>query len=209
MSHSGVGLYGGSFNPIHLGHLAIARAVVDHFGLSRMVFLPAAAPPHKAREGLAPSHDRAEMVRLAIAGEPVFELSDFDLRRPGPCYTIDTVLHFRELLPPGTEIFWLIGADTLSELPTWKRIHELVDLCRIVTACRPGYDAINWHLLERVFRVGQVEKLRHGLVETPRVDISSTDIRRRVAASESIADQVPPTVAEYIQQNRLYASNPL
>lgn len=207
MSDSGVGLYGGSFNPIHLGHLIIARAVVDHFHLSRMVFLPAAAPPHKSREGLAPAHDRAEMVGRAIANEPAFEFSDFDLVRPGPCYTIDTVLHYRQQLPPGTELFWLIGADTLSELPTWRRIHELVDLCRIVTACRPGYDAINWHLLERVFRVGQVEKLRAGLVETPRVDISSTDIRRRVGAREPIADLVPASVGEYIQQQNLYATS--
>lgn len=201
---AGIALFGGSFDPIHHGHLIIARSVAEHCSLDRVVFLPTANPPHKSTAGMTPANHRAEMVRLAIANEPRFDLSDFDLLRPGPTYTIETIDHFRGKLPDVDPLCWIIGADSLNELPTWYRVHQLVDSCRIVTAARPGYDVINWHSLARVFNVGQIERLRMGVLDTPRIDISATEIRSRARRKLPIRYLVPDAVADYIHQHKLY-----
>jgi nicotinate-nucleotide adenylyltransferase len=224
-----VALFGGSFDPIHFGHLIVARSVAEPLELDRVVFLPSAHPPHKGAGDLALSEHRAAMVKLAIAGEPLFEFSDFDLTRPGPTYTIETVEHFmrqggskaprddgqspngerwRGGTPHGGDadffLGWIIGADSLMELPTWRRPGALVDTCRIITATRPGYDAIDWHKLAEVFSPAQIKRLRQGVVETPRIDISSTDLRRRIREGRSIRFLVPEPVREYIERARLY-----
>ena len=133
-----IALYGGSFNPIHSGHLIIARAVAEQLDLTRVILLPSKHPPHKQAEALLDAAHRAEMVRLAIPDEPLFEFSDFDLTRDGPSYTVETVAHFRKSLGAAVELFWIIGADSLAELSTWHRVCDLVDTCRIITAARPG-----------------------------------------------------------------------
>lgn len=248
-----IALYGGSFNPIHLGHLITARAVAERLHLDRVVFLPTSNPPHKVASDLAPAEHRAAMVKLAIAGEPLFEFSDYDMTRTGPTYTIETVAHFRGQLrnhkgtkaqskleggenatvrrgsevkdcgvegsrdsaegaPRGLQICgdvdwflgWIIGADSLMELPTWHRPGELIDMCQIITASRPGYDAIDWHKLGQTFSPAQIEKLRQGVIDTPRIDISSTDIRMRVQQGQSIKSMVPEGVEAYIAEKRLF-----
>ncbi|MEK6798130.1 MAG: nicotinate-nucleotide adenylyltransferase [Planctomycetota bacterium] len=200
-----LGLYGGSFDPIHHGHLIIARAVRERLDLSQVIFLPAAAPPHKVGRRLANASDRAEMVKLAIADEPGFAFSDFDLGRAGPNYTIDTVGHFRRQLGPGVELCWIIGADSLAELSLWRRVGELVDACTIVAAARAGHEQIAWDALAGALSETQITKLRSGVVTTPVIEISSTDIRRRVAEGKSIRYLVPAAVAEYVARRRLYA----
>jgi len=199
-----VGLFGGSFNPIHNGHLIVARAVAERLKLDRVILLPSARPPHKGDRKLLDATYRAEMVRLAIEGEPLFECSDFDLTRNGPSYTIDTVMHFRESLGPQAELHWIIGADSLSELTTWHRVRDLVDACRILTAARPGWDAIDWTPLRAILSDAQVAALQAGVLPTPRIDISSTDIRRRVREGRSIRYLVPEPVWSYIDRYALY-----
>ena len=172
--------------------------------LDRVVFLPACRPPHKQSEALLDPGHRAEMVKLAVAGEDIFEFSDFDLHRSGPSYTIETVAHFRKEYGQGCMLHWIIGADSLGELPLWYRVTELVDNCRIVTAHRPGWDSIDWNLLQATFSDVQCEALRSGVVTTPRIEISSTDIRRRRAQGKSIRHLVPDNVCEYIETHDLY-----
>lgn len=198
-----VALYGGSFNPIHHGHLIAARAVVEQRHLTRVIFLPSQRPPHKRPEGLIAAEHRAAMVRLAIAGEKGLEFSDFDLNRPGPSYTIDTVLHFRALLAPGSELFWIIGGDSLFELTTWKRLPELVDACQILTARRAGSVDVDWSIFGGILTAQQVRRLQDGVVPTPIIDISSTDVRNRLRDGLSVRYLVPDSVSEYLSVHRL------
>ena len=132
-----VGLFGGSFDPIHLGHLAIAEALLTAGPLERVLFLPARRSPHKDREG-ATASDRFAMVSLAIANRPRFEVSRIDLDRPAPSYTIDTVARLLEEAPPGWEPFWIIGEDNLDALQTWREIDRLFELVRFLVVPRPG-----------------------------------------------------------------------
>ena len=211
-----LGLYGGSFNPIHGGHLIVARAIAERLDLERLVFLPSARPPHKDGETLAAPAHRAEMVRLAIEGEPVFELSDFDLTREGPSYTIDTAAHFRELHGSDAALHWIIGADSLAELTTWHRVGALVDTCRIITAARPGRhcsessgtrERIDWNQLRTALSEAQIAGLKADVLETPVIEISSTDVRKRIRQGKSIRYLVPDRVRTYIEEHGLYRSD--
>lgn len=203
-----IGLYGGSFNPIHCGHLIAARAIAEQLDLERLIFLPSASPPHKPEQGLLDPVRRAEMVELAIADDPVFELSDFDLTREGPSFTIDTVAHFRQLFGPDAALHWIIGADSLAELTTWHRVSALVDACRIITAVRGGCEPIAWDQLRGSLSEAQTASLRAGLLETPAIEISSTDIRWRIRQGRSIHCLVPDPVLTYIAQHGLYRDSP-
>jgi nicotinate-nucleotide adenylyltransferase len=200
-----VALFGGSFNPIHIGHLIIARAVAEHLGIERTVLIPSASPPHKqANPELAAASHRLEMVRRAIDGEPGFECSDLEIRRHGPSYTFDTVQAYREQLGPRAAIHWIIGGVTLPELHTWYRARELVDACTIVTAVRPGFEKPGLAVLEPTLRSDQVAVLARNMLATPRIDISATQIRLRIRAGQSIRFLVPEAVHDYIQREGLY-----
>jgi nicotinate-nucleotide adenylyltransferase len=203
MADDGIALFGGSFNPIHNGHLIVARAVAERLSLSRVVFIPSPSPPHKANVDLADASDRLEMVRLAIAGQRGFEASDFEVRQGGVSYTILTVEAFQKSAA-GQTLHWIIGGDTLPELHTWYRVRELVERCRIVTAVRPGFEVPDLSALERVLTVDQVRRLKEDILPTPRIDISATDIRRRAAEGRSIRYLVPEPVRQYIEQRGLY-----
>ncbi len=201
-----VGLYGGSFNPIHFGHLISARSVAEALGLERVVLIPSASPPHKQRAELAPAADRLEMTRIAVAGDPLFEVSDIELLRTGPSYTFDTVMEMRGRLGLGAEIVWIIGADSLPELATWSRIGKLVEAATIVTATRPGWERGRVDLTALRSAVGDaaVERLLAGCLETPAVGISASGIRGRVRAGRSVRYLVPEDVASYIHRVGLY-----
>ncbi len=199
-----IGLYGGTFNPIHNGHLIVARAIAEQLGLHRLIFLPSASPPHKPNERLLDPEHRAEMIRLAIADEPRFESSDFDLTRSGPSYTFSTVTHFRKVLGPEAELHWIIGADSLAELTIWYRVSALVDACRIVTAARAGWEEIDWDELGDLLDEAQIGRLKAGVLDTPVIEVSSTDIRDRIHQGLSIRFLVPDCVAVYIEKHALY-----
>ena len=213
-------LFGGTFDPIHHGHLLVARAVAEHFGFPRITFVPAAVPPHKLDPGerggraaslrlpVASPEDRLEMVRLAIAGEEVFEVSDVELRRPAPSYTIETLLEFRRRLGQDARLYWLIGADMLEDLPNWRRTKEVVEQATIVTAVRQPFSRQIPEILGRIAgKLGteRAARLEAGLCPTPTVDISSTAIRQRIFVGQSILYLTHCRVIEYIKSRKLYS----
>lgn len=190
-----IGLYGGSFDPIHLGHLILARDALEQLGLSRLVFLPAAISPHKlGRAPGASGEDRLAMVRAAVAGEARFSVDPCELRRDGPSYTVDTVRVLLGRLAAGTRLFYLIGEDNLPALDTWHRAEELRELVQFVVCQRriPGQD------------LAAVEQ-EHGFPTVARcVEISSTEVRKRVAGGLSIRYLVPKGVEAIIRARQLY-----
>lgn len=202
MMRERVGLFGGSFNPIHFGHLIIARAVRENLQLDEVIFLPSKRPPHKEASQLAAAEHRAQMVKLAIAGEAGFAFDDFDLNRE-PSYTIETVARYQEKMPKA-ELHWFIGADSLMDLPTWHRAPELVEMCSIVTAARSGQSPVDARSLEETFGAERTKQLLSKVIRTPLVDISSTDIRQRVGEGRSIRYLVPEDVRSYIERYRIY-----
>jgi nicotinate-nucleotide adenylyltransferase len=191
-----VGLFGGSFDPVHNAHVALATRALAELGLDEVRWIPVGQPWQKARR-LSSAADREAMVRLAIAGEPRFLVDTIELRRPGVTYTLDTV---RELsaAEPGNEWVLILGQDQYATLHTWHDWRELVARVTLAIAKRPGVAAPN----------AQIAEVAHQMVSLPMMDISSTEVRRRVAAGESIANLVPPAVASYIERRRLYRRSP-
>ncbi|MEN8151036.1 MAG: nicotinate-nucleotide adenylyltransferase [Planctomycetota bacterium] len=200
-----LGFLGGTFDPVHEGHLALARACRDGAALDRVVFVVAGTPPHKLDRRLAPAKHRLAMVRLAAEPDPGFVVDDREIRREGIGYTIDTVGEIvRE--HPDDDCFWIIGADTLPELPTWREAARLIDTIGILSATRPGYDpepAIA--VLDAQFGTVRAKRISDGFLEMPPAAVSSTEIRARLAGGESVAGLGPDRVAAYIAANGLYS----
>jgi nicotinate-nucleotide adenylyltransferase len=197
-------LYGGSFDPIHNGHLAVARHALDHIGADELVFVPARRSPFKKQSPVASDDDRMEMIGLAISGLNGFAVSDCELKRPEPSYTIDTVRHFRHEYGEASSLYLLIGADAIKELPRWYKINDLLKECTICLMLRPGYEVPDVHRYDDVFGREMTEKLEKNALMNPLVDISSTDIRKRSAAGEDISGMVPEKVCQYIRAKGLY-----
>lgn len=186
-----IGIFGGTFDPIHHGHLILARDAIDALELQRLIFIPNTLSPHKQqRRQPAPALARCEMVAAAIANEPRFELDDCELRRGGASYTIDTILPLRERWPDA-DLFYLIGEDNIAELHTWRRIEELLRLVQFVVMARSS---------------NPNEPAAHAFItlHQRRIDISATEIRRRVAQGESIRYLVPENVRAIIERENLY-----
>lgn len=188
--------FGGSYNPIHAGHLICARAVAEAAGFERVVLIPSAQPPHKPAGALAPAQDRLEMCRLAVAGSPLFEVSDVELTREGPSYTLVTVRHLKQ--QGHQTVHWLIGADMLEDLPGWYEARALVEEAEFVVMARPG-----WRL-EGSALPPPLDRLRTMFVRAPLIEISASEIRRRVAEGLSIDYLTPPAVVGYIRDRCLY-----
>ena len=199
-----LGVFGGSFNPVHNGHVTLAGEVMLRLELAKVVFVPANVPPHRKLKALAPGEHRLAMLRLALADEPAFDVSDTELTRGGSSYTIDTIREF-QTADPGGEVFFIVGADSIPELPHWKDAAELVRLCTIVTVGRPGADRPFRESLAGRLPDDCIDKLEANRLDTALVDISSTDIRDRVRRGLPITDLVPAAVADYIRQHQLYA----
>lgn len=199
-----IALFGGTFNPIHLGHLEVARAAMAELDLGRLVLVPSARPPHKTGERLAPGEDRLAMCRLAVGDDPHLEVSDVELRAEGPSYTVNTLRHFRAERPQA-ELLLLVGADMLRDFHLWHRVADIVRLARVVTMPRPGVEVGPLADLRQSLGDDVAERLLSDMLHTPLVDVSSTEIRRRVACGEAIEDLVGPAVARYIREHGLYA----
>lgn len=200
-----IGYLGGSFDPIHLGHLLIAENCLEAAALDRVVFVVSGRPPHKVRRKLADPRHRLAMVRLALEGNPAFTAYGREIDREGPSYTVDTVADLLAEKKPGEEIAWIIGGDSLGEITTWKDAEELVDAVEIITAVRPGHEPLE-DAAGLVPRLGadRVKRLTAGIVRLPLLEISSTDIRARIAWGRSIRYLVPEAVAAYIRRHGLY-----
>lgn len=194
-----VGLLGGTFDPIHNGHLAVAEEVHGRLGLSEVIFVPAGQPWFKRGNFVLSARHRLRMVTLAIADRPYARVSTVEIDREGPTYTVDTVEEIGETLDG--EIYFILGWDNLPQVPRWRSPGRLAELCRMVAVPRPGYERPDASAVER-----QVPGLagRVMLLDRPWVDISASEIRRRVAQGLSICQMVPGAVAEYIGQQRLY-----
>ena len=203
MKREKIGIMGGSFNPIHMGHLIVAQDAAQAFELNRVIFVPAAIPPHKLSQTMVTPEQRMDMVRLALGDRSEWEASDEEIRRGGVSYSIDTVRHFAAV-NPDAELYFIIGGDTLPELHTWKDIATLLDLCKFVTMVRPGFEP------EKLRKAGLKLEARHleGLIQRVTtghvIGVSSTEIRMRVAKSEPIRYLVPELVERYIHEHALY-----
>jgi nicotinate-nucleotide adenylyltransferase len=197
-------LFGGSFDPVHTGHLEVARAAARALGAERVSLIPAADAPHKPGAARASGADRLAMCRLAVAGDPLFDVLDAEVRRGGVSYTIDTV---RELLGGplrGDQVLLLVGQDQLRDLARWREAAALVALVPVAVAPRPGAAEPPWEEIESAFGRDAADGIRRRLLPIAPVDVSSTDVRRRVAEGRSIRCRVPDAVADYIEARGLY-----
>ena len=199
----GLGVIGGSFDPVHVGHLGIAEEARVQFALERVVFVPAARPPHKGGGTGACAADRLEMVRLAIDGNPHFLASDVEMRREGPSYTIDTLEQIQRMYPEA-HVYFIVGADSLAELKTWHRAMELAERFDFIIVARPGVARPSKEELAGDFTGEIARKLDGRFLETAMFDVSGTRIRRRVGQGRSIRYLVPPAVERYILSKGLY-----
>ncbi|MDH4209415.1 MAG: nicotinate-nucleotide adenylyltransferase [Anaerolineae bacterium] len=195
-----IGVIGGTFDPIHYGHLAAAEEARARVNLERVLFVVALMPPHKLDEEITPAQHRLAMVRLGIASNPFFEISTVDIDRPGPSYTVDTISILREQWGDDTELFFIMGLDSLAEMPTWHQPERLIQLCRLVAVTRPGVE-VDLPALERAIP-GLSARLE--IIDMPEVEISSSDLQRRLKQGLPIKYQVPEKVERYIREHRLY-----
>ncbi|MFZ3012720.1 MAG: nicotinate-nucleotide adenylyltransferase [Nitrospira sp.] len=217
-----VGLLGGSFNPIHNGHLTIAQHVHERMQLSQVVFIPTSDPPHKRDGSLAPAKVRLEMVRLAIADNPLFTVSDIEMRRTGKSYSIDTIRALQHHYGPSTELFFIIGLDAFLDFPTWREPEALLRICHFVVVPRPGQSfraLAGMSLLPTLdpdrltgLDTGTRNRLDIAIPSDPGVTClafppcptSASEIRRRVQNELSVVNMLPPLVQSYILRHSLY-----
>ena len=198
-------IFGGTFNPIHLAHVALAEAAFRELALDALLLAPSATPPHKASTGLAPAEHRLRMAQLAAAGRTGWHISDLEVERGGRSYSIDTVRAVTEAYHLEAPPYFLIGADMLQELAEWWEADRLVELCRFAVAARPGSKLEPPPRLVETIGHEQAQVICGRVVPAPLMDISSTDIRSRVAQGQPIDHLVPAAVSDYIREHALYA----
>lgn len=190
-----IGIMGGVFDPIHIGHLFTAEEARIKYNLNRVIFVPCLNPTHKRNDQVTNVKHRLKMSYLAIENNPYFEVSKIEINRPGPSYTVDTIREFREMYGWEAKIFFITGADAFLEIETWYKKDELLQMCQFVAATRPGYDLDRLHSnFKQVLQI----------MEIPALAISSTDIRYRVRNGLSIKYIVVEEVRDYIYQHKLY-----
>lgn len=188
-----IGILGGSFDPIHKGHLALARESQTEFHLDKILFIPVSHPPHKEKNlTLTPAPMRARMVELAIQEEPTWELSDIELRRPGVSYTVDTFRELKRLYPHGTQFFFIAGADSFLDLKNWKEPNEIMKLAEWIVVPRLGY-VLPEKLPARFHRL-----------EILPIDVSATELRGKLEKGEDVSDWIPKKVYDYLKKMHLY-----
>ncbi|MFH1310432.1 MAG: nicotinate-nucleotide adenylyltransferase [Candidatus Omnitrophota bacterium] len=187
-----IGILGGTFNPIHVGHLILAKECWDQLKLDKVIFVPAGIPPHKEIEAQVSASDRLNMVRLALEGLENFEISTYELDKKSPSYSIDTIKYFRAKCGKAAKIFFLAGADSIDTLSTWKDFDDILNLVVFVAANRPGWGAV----------CGKNSKIKH--IKIPDIEVSSTMIRKRIKDGDPIDFLVPDKVLKYIRDKGLY-----
>lgn len=195
-------MFGGSFDPVHMGHLTVAQDAVEKLELDRLIFVPAAVPPHKQGKALADGCHRLEMLELATEANLSFEVSDMEIRRGGVSYTFDTMKQV-QFEHPGAELFFIVGLDSLTILHSWRNIEQLLELCTVVPFARGGEDLTR---IAKQIQLAELWKARllERLIRIHEVEISSSEIRMRLAEGLSIRYLVPPEVEMYIAEHGLY-----
>ena len=196
-----LGVLGGTFDPIHLGHLLVAEEARSRLKMARVLFMPAGVPWLRAEQLISPSHHRLAMVRLAVANNPNLEASALEIERPGDTYTVDTLEELRRRLGQETAIYFILGRDSVSQLPRWREPKRLLELCHLVIVDRPGHLDVDLSALDETTPGASQRLTRLG---GPLVGISGTEIRKRVAQGLTIRYWVPEAVEEYIYRHGLY-----
>ena len=198
-----IGIFGGTFDPVHLGHLIVAEQCREQARLDQVLFVPAARPPHKVEHHLTPFSQRVEMLALACAGYPAFKIEEMEKDRPGPSFTVDTVeqIHRRH---PDAELFLLLGADTLHDLPHWYEPARIARLAELLMVPRSDWVVLSPEALQKSLGLPADVPLRMQRISVPAIGISSRDLRRRTAEGSSLRFLVPRAVEVYIQEKRLY-----
>ena len=200
MTGKGIGILGGTFDPVHIGHLRMADAVYKCMDLEQVMFIPAYVAPHKVGMDIAPADDRYAMTKLAIEPYSYFTVSDLELRRSGVSYTVDTLRELHRQYPE-KQLYFIIGADSVEQLHTWNNIEEMLQLATFVGAGRPGYEGIMDNVVKNL---GEEARQHIMLLNTPEYDVSSTDIRERIREGASLMNLVPKVVEDYIYAHGLY-----
>lgn len=191
-----IGIMGGTFDPVHYGHLITAEKVRDSFFMDQVVFVPSGNPPHKKLMDISPAEHRLAMTKLAIDGIKNFSVSSLEIDRKGYSYALDTVNEFLDIYGEMTDLWFITGTDAIAEITSWYRFPELLNKCRFIAASRPGYSENSAVLSDYHDRIV--------LFEETSLEISSTEIRRRIAAGESVSGMLPSSVLKYILEHKLY-----
>lgn len=195
-----IGVFGGSFNPIHIGHLILAESARQEFHLEKVIFIPTGDTPNKDMH-YVDKIDRFHMVELAIQGNPYFEISSIEMERTGPSYTVDTIHQVKKMIGDEYKIYFLAGTDAVADLPTWKYNKELLSICDFICAGRSGStDKLN----KSVSYFGELGKERIHFLKMPELEISSTDLRRRIENNMSVTYMIPDAVIKYIKEKQIY-----
>ncbi|MBU1259728.1 MAG: nicotinate-nucleotide adenylyltransferase [Planctomycetes bacterium] len=198
-------IFGGTFDPVHIGHIEVAQAAAENIGAKKVVLVPARRSPHKQQRPVASDKDRIAMLKLAVMDKNLFQISPIELNRAEPSYTIDTIRHFKQQFGEGCELFWLIGADMLESLPKWHKIDELMSECNICVMNRGGFEKPDFNRLTSSLNIENIKKLRKNTIETPKINISSTEIRQRLMTGGDVSGLTCPAVLNYIQKHNLYS----
>jgi nicotinate-nucleotide adenylyltransferase len=200
-----VGIFGGTFDPVHLGHLILAEQCREQGRLDQVWFVPAPRPPHKSEASLTRFEQRVEMIQLAIAGQPAFRVEEIEKDRTGPSYTVDTVAELRRL-HPGDEFFLLVGSDTLADIHTWYEPARLLDMVGLLVMTRPGRATRTAEEIRAALRLPVPVRLE--VIESPLIDISSRDLRVRSAAGRTLRYLLPRAVEMYVMEKHVYRATP-
>jgi nicotinate-nucleotide adenylyltransferase len=218
-----IGIFGGTFNPVHQGHLAIAEEVRSAVHLEKILFIPAGDPPHKNNREVIPAHHRLEMVRLAIKDDPHFEISELEIQRPGKSYTVETLAALKAAYPSGTEWFLILGLDAFLDFPAWREPDRLLTLCHFIVVSRPGFrfrELLRLPFLQStdpvpLTRLDEQKEDRYRLSLGPSTqlillrvgswEISATEIRSHLSGGKRRRNLLPPSVESYIMFHHLYA----
>ncbi len=186
-----IGIFGGTFNPIHIGHLVLAQTVYEQCKLDKIIFVPSNLPPLRKIKQLASAKDRYNMVKLAIKGNSDFVLSDFEIKREGKSYSIDTLEHFKDIYSKGTKLFFIIGGDNFAELRLWRDIDNIKKIVTFIVVNRPG-------------SVVRSSRAKHVLVAMPGIGVAASHLRKKIKKEQSIKYLAPNSVAQYIHSHKLY-----
>jgi len=198
-------LFGGTFDPIHMGHIKVALSAGEILSAEKVILIPAKRSVLKPNSPIASYEQRVSMLKLAIEGKSLLEISDWELNRPAPSYTIDTIRHFKEVLGEDNKLHWLIGADSVDDLSRWYKVEELIDECYISVMYRAGYPKPDFRKYLELWGDKRIKMLEGNVIETPLVNVSSTDIRKGLAEGNDTTGMLDPGVADYIQKHKLYA----
>jgi len=199
-------LFGGTFDPVHNGHIAVSLAAAEKIGASKVILIPARRSPHKHQKPLAMDNDRIAMLKLAIAEDKIFEVSPIELNRGEPSYTIDTVRQLKQKFGKDRKFYWLIGVDMLSDLPRWHMAEELLGECNFSVMDRGGFEKPDFSFMTGKLSTQAIDKLQKNQIQTPLINISSTEIRKKLEAGKDVSDMINPEVLDYIKNHKLYSA---